>query len=476
MPDARTEVATRLPEQDAQLARSALAVLDANWLGHATKPSPYLYPHQWSWDSACIAMGYARWNQDRAETELRSLFAGQWGNGLLPHIVFAKGDGRYFPGPDFWQVGRSPDAPAGLETSGIVQPPIHATAAWRVYQRSGDRAQARAFLEELAPKLAAWHAYLYRERTRGSDGLVEIWHPWESGMDNSPLWDEALTRIRPSPDEIPEYRRVDAQLADPSERPTDDEYDRYVYLVGLFRDLDYLPDRIQEATPFALQSALFNSLLVQSNRDLAAIARLLGDDPEPFESWAEQTAAGVDGKLWDEEAAVYVDYDVTAERRVGVRTAAGLAPLHAGIPNDERARRMIAVLAGSRVEVDDARGWAVTSLAPDDPGFMPTRYWRGPIWPILNWTLQSGLDRYGYRDLAAQVRRALIDLSSGSGFWEHYSPLTGRGQGGEEFAWTAGLVLEVLATELERGKEGTSVNGGQTDTSASASTSNERRE
>ena len=51
-----------------------------------------------------------------------------------------------------------------------------------------------------------------------------------------------------------------------------------------------------------------------------------------------------------------------------------------------------------------------------------------------------------------EVRRALIDLSSGGGFWEHYSPLTGRGQGGEQFAWTAGLVLEVLATELERGE------------------------
>ena len=319
-------------------------------------------------------------------------------------------------------------------------------------------------------------------RTCTASGRAGATDSWRSGIPGSrawttpPLWDEALARIRPSPDEIPEYRRVDAQLADPAERPTDDEYDRYVYLVGLFRELDYLPDRIREATPFALQAALFNSLLVQSNRDLAEIARLLGDDPEPFESWAAQTAAGVDAKLWDEEAAVYVDYDVAAGRRVGVRTAAGLAPLHAGIPSDERARRMIAVLAGSRVEVDDAQGWAVTSLAPDDPGFMPTRYWRGPIWPILNWALQSGLDRYGYRDLAAQVRRALIDLSSGSGFWEHYSPLTGRGQGGEQFAWTAGLVLEVLATELERGKEGTPVNGGQTDTSASASTSNERRE
>jgi glycogen debranching enzyme len=475
MPDARTEAPARLRTEDAQLARQALDVLDANWLGHGTRPS-LLYPHQWSWDSACIAMGYAGWNQHRAATELRSLFAGQWANGLVPHIVFASGEGRYFPGPDFWQARRSPDAPERPETSGIVQPPIHATAAWRVYQRSADRAGATAFLEDLAPKLAAWHAYLYRERTRGSGGLVEIWHPWESGMDNSPLWDEALTRIPVAPDEIPEYQRVDVELADPAERPTDDEYDRYVYLVGLFRELRYRADRIQDRTPFAMQAVLFNSLLVQANRDLAEIARVLGDDPGQFENWAAQTASGIDATLWDEEAAVYVDYDVEAGRHVGVRTAAGLAPLHAGIPTDERARQMIGVLAGSRVEVGEREGWAVTSLAPDDPRFMPTRYWRGPIWPILNWTLQRGLDRYGYHDLAAQVRRALIDLSSRSGFWEHYSPLTGKGHGGEQFAWTAGLVLDVLATELERGKEAAPVNDRQAATIGSASTSNERRE
>src|SRR5215204_6876443 len=99
-----------------ELAQRALGVLRDNAIGKATSPSRRLYPHQWSWDSACIAIGYARSSQRRAETELRSLFAGQWRNGLLPHIVFAKGDGRYFPGPDFWQASRSPDAPAGLET------------------------------------------------------------------------------------------------------------------------------------------------------------------------------------------------------------------------------------------------------------------------------------------------------------------------------------------------------------------------
>ena len=458
------------------LARRALDVLDANWLGHGTRPSR-LYPHQWSWDSACIAMGYARWNQARAERELRSLFAGQWANGLLPHIVFASGDGRYFPGPEFWQSDRSSDAPAERETSGIVQPPIHATAALRLYRQSEDRDQALTFLEELAPQLGAWHAYLYRERTRSDDGLVEIWHPWESGMDNSPLWDEALRRINPTADEIPDYERVDVELANPAERPTDDEYDRYVYLVGLFRELDYRADRIQEATPFALQSVLFNSLLVQSGRDLAEIARIVGEDGSRYDDWADETAAGIDAKLWSDEHALYVDFDLVADGPVPARTAAGLAPLHAGIPTAERARRMIGSLAGSRVDVNGGAGWAVTSLAPDDPGFMPTKYWRGPIWPILNWALQRGLDRYGYHDLAAQVRQALIDLSSRGGFWEHYSPVTGKGHGGESFAWTAGLVLDVLATEMERERKVVRVEdrlGGTVDDMTRAG--NERRE
>ena len=441
-------------QPDAELIGRAKAVLDANWLGHATSPSPRLYPHQWSWDAACIAMGYASWNQARAEQELRSLFSGQWRNGLLPHIVFTDG-ARYFPGPDFWEIDRSPDAPTQPRTSGIVQPPIHATAVWQVYRRGADRRRAASFLEDLFPRLRAWHEYLYSERCRNGDGLAEIWHPWESGMDNSPLWDEALDRMSLDPADIPEYERVDVRIADAAERPSDAEYDRYVYLVGLFRRLAYEPSRIRDEVPFALQPVLFNSLLVRSNRDLAEIARVVGSDPDPFEAWAEATAVGLDG-LWDEERALYVDYDVIAEKRVGLGTAAGLAPLYAGVPARSRAARMVERLAGSRVPVG-ASGWAVTSLSPADPGFQPTRYWRGPVWPILNWVLERGLERYGYSEEAEQVRQAVVELGRSEGFWEHYDPLTGRGHGGEQFAWTAGLVLDLLtdggpaATPRERG-------------------------
>jgi Trehalase len=438
--EAGSRTAVAVTPADADLARRATAVLEANWLGGGTSPSRRLYPHQWSWDSACIAMGYASIDQDRAELELRSLFAGQWRNGLLPHIVFTDGT-EYFPGPDFWQTERSSDAPGKPRTSGIVQPPIHATATWQVYRRAADKRRATAFLDELYPRLASWHEYLYRERSRNADGLVEIWHPWESGMDNSPIWDAALERI--ALDKLIPYERVDVQVADPGERPTDGEYDRYVHLVDLFRRLGYRSDAIREATPFALKPVLFNALLVQANHDLAEIARVVGGDVEMHEALAVGTAAAIDGSLWSDEHGVYVDYDVTVGEQVGVQTAAGLSPLYAGVPSADRATGMIEGIDRWRVNLGRS-GWAVASLSPGDPGFQPSRYWRGPIWPIVNWVLARGLDRYGYAALADQVRGAIVDLSRRDGFWEHYSPLSGRGQGGDEFAWTAGLVLDLL--------------------------------
>ena len=431
-----------LDARDSDLARRALDVLDRNWIGHATKPSPRLYPHQWSWDSACHTIGYARLDQERAERELLSLFRGQWRNGLLPHIVFTDGE-RYFPGPEFWQTELSPDAPESPRTSGIVQPPIHATAVLHVLRHAPDGARAAAFVRELLPKLRAWHEYIYRERTRDDGALAELWHPWESGMDNSPLWDEPLARIELAPDDVPEYRRVDTQLAEASQRPTNADYDRYAYLVRVFREHGYRSDEIRDASPFVVQTAIFNSLLVQGDRDLAELARAVGDDARPYEDWAERTASAMNANLWDETAAVYADYDVRAGAYITTRTAGGYTPLYAGVPSRERAERMVARLdaAGVAFGLDE---WALTSLPPDDPRFEPTLYWRGPIWPVMNWFLYRGLVRYGYLELARRVRAALVELPRRAGFWEHYSPADGTGHGGEQFSWTAALTLDAL--------------------------------
>jgi glycogen debranching enzyme len=439
--------AERLARTDGDLANRAAAVLEANWMGHATRASAHLYPHQWSWDSACIAIGYSGWDQERAQAELRWLFAGQWADGLLPHIRFAQ-DARYFPGPEFWQAHLSPFAPPEPQTSGIVQPPVHATAAWRVFRRARDGDAAKRFLRELQPKLAAWHAYLYRERTRDDDGLVEIWHPWESGMDNSPLWDDALARITPPQGAIPPYERVDVEFVDAAQRPTDDHYDRYAYLVKLYRDWGYEPGRIREGCPFVVRDVLFNSLLVQANRDLAEICRVVEADPEPFETWADQTAAGLEAALWDEDEATYFDYDVRAGTLIRSRTGAGFSPLYAGIPNGERVHRLIERLRGCEVAIDGV-GRVVASVPPDDPHFEPALYWRGPIWPMINWVVQAGLLRYGYVDEAIEIRTALLELARREGFWEHYNAHTGDGGGTEHLSWTAALVLDLLDAEQD---------------------------
>ena len=162
----------------ALLIRRAKMILDFNRVGSYTQPGPRLYPHQWSWDSAFIAIGYAHYDQRRATNELNHLFDSQWKNGLLPQIVFNPDFSEYFPGVGFWHAERSPNAPRHHKTSGLVQPPIHATAALHVYRLAKDDAYAQAFLEGAFPRLAAWHEYLYRERDPRKEGLVYIRHPW----------------------------------------------------------------------------------------------------------------------------------------------------------------------------------------------------------------------------------------------------------------------------------------------------------
>ena len=62
-------------------------VLRRNDMNGWTRAAPNLYPHQWSWDSAFIAVGLARIDVIRAARELMGLFSAQWATGKVPHIV-----------------------------------------------------------------------------------------------------------------------------------------------------------------------------------------------------------------------------------------------------------------------------------------------------------------------------------------------------------------------------------------------------
>jgi hypothetical protein len=427
------------------LLHQAKAVLDFNWTGEYTMPGPRLYPHQWSWDSALVALAYSRYDQDRAVRELRHLFEAQWKNGLLPQIVFNPRFTNYFPGPNFWHAKESPDAPNHRETSGVIQPPVHATAALYVYRHAENEADAKEFLEYAFPKLKAWHGYLYRERDPRGEGLVYIRHPWESGMDNSPMWDQIMQRLHLRAEQIPRYRRADIHTVSASDRPTSAAYDRFAYLVKLFADCGYDEDKIREDCPFLVQDGLFNSLLCKANTDLAEIARVIGEDPSSHEELAAKTKGAINEKLWDEDRGIYLDYDFADGRPVRVYFGPNLAgPLYANIPDQARAKRVVDTLENDGFGLSDENITPIPSYEVHGYGFSKERYWRGPVWININWFLMHGLKAYGYEEHAERLRRTIIELCRREGFHEYFDPTSGEGLGSILFSWSAALLLDVL--------------------------------
>jgi hypothetical protein len=55
-----------------------------------------------------------------------------------------------------------------------------------------------------------------------------------------------------------------------------------------------------------------------------------------------------------------------------------------------------------------------------------------------------GLLQYGYGKEAKTIRDEVITLVRKEGYREYYHPFTGEGLGGNNFSWTAALVLDLL--------------------------------
>lgn len=430
----------------------AKGVLERNWLGASTKPSPHLYPHQWCWDSAFIAIGYARYAPERARRELDTLFAAQWKNGMVPQIVFNRDAlGGYFPEPDFWQCERSPHHPDGILTSGITMPPVHAIAARRVWEFADDRDAARAWLKTFYPKLLAMHAYLYRERDPDGTGLVYIRHPWESGTDNSPTWDDPLKAMTIDPATLPVYERKDLNKGIPaSQRPSQFDYDRYVFLVDLFRRHAYDEAAIRETCPFMIWDPLFNSILAKADEDLAAIAEIVGEDPAQARAWLKLTQDAISSRLWHEEHGMFDVYDLRARERVGTLTSSGLMPLFGGAATAAQAKRIYDWIdSNAFCAMHDHNCFSVPNYALDGDFIDEDNYWRGPVWINTNWLLMQGLRRYGFHAKADSVREDILELVSRFGFHEYFDPHAGTGYGTDDFSWTAALFLDVALEQAQ---------------------------
>ena len=159
---------------------------------------------------------------------------------------------------------------------------MHALALQRIWQLTPQARQPeiRARIQALYPQMVSWHRYLATQRDPEASGLVTTFHPWE-GTDNSPRWDRALERIKvakPGP-----YTRLDiSEVPDPSQRPTNWDYDRYLWLVEQLRKYRYDDAEIYREYPFLIKDVFFSAILVAANAallDLADVAGASGERP-----------------------------------------------------------------------------------------------------------------------------------------------------------------------------------------------------
>ena len=227
----------RFPMPD--LAAAAIAILKANDRGGYTVPTAGLYPFQWNWDSCLTALGQRHFDEGRAWTEIETLFAHQWPDGMVPHIVFHRPDAGYFPGPEVWahrpagaDLGHHPAAGGGLCHPPALRP--------RPRPRRGRGAGA---------------ARCCRRSTPGTAGSMRCaiprakgwWRCCTPGRPGATIRSTGTTPFERVPTEgIAPYTRRDTQHADPAHRPTKAQYDRYLWLVEQFRGLGWDNRRLHD--------------------------------------------------------------------------------------------------------------------------------------------------------------------------------------------------------------------------------------
>ena len=240
---------------------------------------------------------------------------------------------------------------------------------WRVYEQSGDV----SFLNEMYPKLVAYHDWWYRDRDHDNDGLAEYGATvdpqnataedrrqaaaWESGMDNAPRFDAALG-------------------------------------AGVVDNTDAAGKMVGYS--LTQESVDLNSYLAAEDGILAQMAARLG---HPADAARYQASGSRSGGRAAEDV------------RPGHRLVLRRLPHHRPAPDRARPghRGRDPALGGHRDPAQAAacgRSWCrptefdtrlpFPTVAVSSPYYDPTGYWRGAVWLDQAYFALEGLQRYGY--------------------------------------------------------------------------------
>lgn len=339
-------------------------------------PNGHTYPHQWLWDSCFHAVVWCALDDDRGVTELEQALAKQDPTGFVPHLTYWHHPDRHRA---FW--GRS-------MTSIITQPPMYGHAARQLVD-NGHR-----LADDLVESMGRGLLWLFRDRARTPAGLIPVLHPWESGCDDSPRWDD--------------YRNPGVSWRDVKGD-----------LVAALREAD----DSDVSLPFRVGSVGFNALVAWNALEYLTI------DGAPYRAEIDDAAAALIEVLrsrWDAASLTWVD-DGPASGRIRTLDA------------------LLVVLVDPRAQVFEqlvdpaafGARYGPRGVHVDEPTYRPDVYWRGPAWPQLSYLAWVAAERAGRPDVAAVLARSLVDGAAASGFAEYWHPETGQGLGAIPQTWAA---------------------------------------
>ena len=408
----------------------AIKVLKMNDRGGYTVPTSRLYPYQWNWDSGFTALGIWHFNKWRAWLEIMALLDAQWEDGMIPHIVFRQNDPDYFPGPMIWQTNTEPPS------SGHSQPPVLASVILKLVEiGSGyDLRKAR----EVFPRLMAYHRWYASARDPRGTGVIGIIHPWESGRDNCPDWDIGMDSIE-VPADLMRYKRRDTAHVDSNQRPTQDQYDRFITIIQYGRQVGWNHHDIHSNGPFLMADPGVQFIFLRANRDLLELARRLEltDAYDEIWEWIQRVKDGCSW-LWNNDIGGYCARDIRSGRFSDAITNASMLCFYGDVGSDEQRASMAAHCR----RILNACRYGMPSWDPEHSDFESRRYWRGPVWAIMNHMITIGLADAGEDELANRIQSDTRQLVELNGMAEYFDPMDGMGLGGMDFSWTAAIYLD----------------------------------
>ena len=403
--------------------------------GYTLPTNNKLYPAQWNWDSAFIALGYSYFNLDYSITEIETLLDGQWDDGMVPHILFHEKDTSYFPNHTTWQCGKN------IPSSGITQPPVLAITLKKIIENNQFNDDQNSRILKILIKIKKYHEWFIKFRDPNKTGLVSILHPWESGYDNSPIWDEPMNNILV--DKELNYQRRDLEVSNSDERPLKIDYDRYVTIRDKLRDVNYDPNKLYELSIFNVVDVGFNSLFLKANKDLVKLLKKFKLNYDKLDLFISKSESEII-KLYDYDRDEFVSKDLNTNKHISIPSITNYFALIADLKNDKLNKKIINNLKNHNLN----EKYIFSTIKPDHQTFEEKRYWRGPIWINCNWIIYQGIKNKD-KDYSITIKNETISLIDNKGFYEYYSCNDGSVMGASNFSWSAALYLDLVMQKNE---------------------------